>query len=206
MPRRTKQSQGESSKEKVARRKTTQAPAETVPVKRRGRVKKSAEPKAERRKPAQKIVKPDEENAVQAESEMTVEAPEKIVLKHFTDEEIALEAKRKRVMWLSVSFVAILVLFAWMVNLKRIVGVDAASDSKLISFEQFKDNFSENFRRINASIADLKKEVATSSDAALQSATSSNDYDTNIDEINEGLKELIINASSTLSSTTINNN
>jgi methyl-accepting chemotaxis protein len=206
MPRRTKQIQGESSKEKVARRKTTQAPAETVPAKRRGRPKKSAESKVEAKKPAKKTAKPDETETLQLESESIAPEPKKIVLKHFTAEEIELETKRKRVMWVSVSFVAILVLFVWMANLKRIVGADAASGGSLISFEEFKDNFSDNFKRINASIADLKKEVASSSDGSTQAATSSNDYDTNIDEINKELKELIINASSTIASTTINNN
>jgi hypothetical protein len=206
MTRRTKQTQGDSGKEKAARRKPAEASQEAVAAKRRGRPKKSAEPITEAKKPVRKSEKPDNKEILLAETEPILEEPKKIVLKHFTAEEIELENKRKKVMWVSVAFVAILVLFVWAANLKRIVGADAASGGSLISFEEFKNNFSDNFKRINSSIADLKKEVASSTDEKAQAATTSEDYDTNIDEINKELQELITNASSTLASTTINNN
>lgn len=171
----------------MTRRKKQEPPKEIIKSRKRGRPKKITEP----------VVEEISDEIEKVASSATRRGGGKIVLRHFTEEEIIVENKRKRVMWVSVAFVAMLVLFVWAANLKRIVSVDAAGNGgSLISLSDFTSHLSKNFKQINSSISALKNEVASSSDSKL--ATTSETYDTNIREINKQLKEMIINASTTI--------
>lgn len=201
MPRRT------TIKDKREKRKDNRDASVAV-TKKRGRPKKIVEPMVDekmskRRARPKKIAAPatDVIQEVELIHEPKTEQSERVILKHFSEEEIVAEFKRKRIMWASVAFVAVLIMFVWVANIKRIVGVDASGSGSTIRVEDFIRNFSQNFKQINTGINQLKNEVASTSATNADAATTSETYDTNVEEINRELRELINNAS-----TTINNN
>lgn len=126
-------------------------------------------------------------------------SPKAIVVRRFTEEEILAENKRRQIMWVSVSFAMMLIVIVWVANVKKIVSVSAMNIGSVLMFDDFKNNFSQSFKAVNSGLAEIKKETgATTSDGNLLASTTDENFNTNMEEINRELGQIINNASSTI--------
>lgn len=126
-------------------------------------------------------------------------SPKAVVVRRFTEEEIIAENKRRQIMWVSVSFAMMLIVIVWVANVKKIVSVSAMNIGSVLMFDDFKNNFSQSFKAVNSGLAEIKKETgATTSDDNLLASTTDENFNTNMEEINRELSQIINNASSTI--------
>ena len=121
------------------------------------------------------------------------------IVRSFSKEQIAMENKRKQVMWVSVGFVMVLVFFVWVVNLKKIVSVNAMDIGSIVKIDDLKKGFSANYKQFSTNISAIKTEIASTTKNIAQSTTTADEtFNTNIDEVNKGLIKMIGNSSSTI--------
>lgn len=134
----------------------------------------------------------------------TVAPSKRIVLREVTDEEVFAQRKRERIMFMAIAGIMTIVAIVWLANIRSSVQAVNFDSSVFDKFskqnEEFTNKINANNQFMDKFKSVIKSDIASSSEmsSTSQELPVGDDYNTNIDEVNQKIENIIKNSSSTL--------
>lgn len=132
------------------------------------------------------------------------QAASRIVLREVTDEEVFAQRKRERIMFVAIAGIMIIVAIVWVANIRSSVQAVNFDSSVFDKFSKQNEEFSNKINANNLFMDKFKNVIktdlasSTTASATVGVLPVGDDYNTNIDEVNQKIENIINNSSSTL--------